>query len=80
MDSTTDFGSVGQGSNPCRGTFIDLTRCFSAIYFLQQRYCNGKGELVASDIELQAELLRADDFDMDNSKTKPKVVNFRNFI
>ena len=20
MDSTTDFGSVGQGSNPCRGT------------------------------------------------------------
>ena len=24
MDSTTDFGSVGQGSNPCRGAFKAL--------------------------------------------------------
>ena len=24
MDSTTDFGSVGQGSNPCRGTYKAL--------------------------------------------------------
>jgi hypothetical protein len=41
---------------------------------------NGKGELVAADLELQAELLREDGFDIDNSKSKPKVVNFKDHI
>lgn len=41
---------------------------------------NGKGELVASDLELQTELLKADGFEIDNSKSKPKVSNFKDFI
>jgi len=41
---------------------------------------NGKGELVASDFELQAELLKAEGFEIDNSKSKPKVSNFKDFI
>ncbi|WP_159948254.1 hypothetical protein [Polaribacter septentrionalilitoris] len=41
---------------------------------------NGKGELVASDRELQAELLKSEGFEVDFSKTKPKVKNFKEFI
>ena len=41
---------------------------------------NGKGELVASDLELQTELLKAEGFEIDNSKSKPKVGDFKNFI
>jgi len=41
---------------------------------------NGKGELSAKDVELQAELLQADGFEIDHSKSKPKVVNFKEFI
>ncbi|NVK48985.1 MAG: hypothetical protein HWE09_04415 [Cyclobacteriaceae bacterium] len=41
---------------------------------------NGKGELVASDVELQAELLKSDGFEIDSSKAKPKVVNFKDKI
>lgn len=41
---------------------------------------NGKGELVASDLELQAELLKSEGFEVDFSKSKPKVSNFKDFI
>ena len=41
---------------------------------------NGKGELVASDLELQAQLLKEEGFDIDNSKSKPKVVNFKQHL
>lgn len=41
---------------------------------------NGKGELIASDLELQAELLAADGFDLDRSKRKPRVKDFKNFL
>ena len=41
---------------------------------------NGKGELVASDVELQSELLKSDGFEIDSSKSKPKVVNFKEMI
>ena len=41
---------------------------------------NGKGELVASDLELQTELLKAEGFEIDSSKSKPKVNNFKDFI
>ena len=41
---------------------------------------NGKGELVASDVELQSELLKSDGFEIDSSKAKPKVVNFKDKI
>jgi alkylated DNA nucleotide flippase Atl1 len=41
---------------------------------------NGKGELVASDVELQAEHLKSDGFEIDSSKAKPKVVNFKDKI
>ncbi|MDF1676729.1 MAG: hypothetical protein P1U44_13520 [Vicingaceae bacterium] len=41
---------------------------------------NGKGELVASDFELQAQLLKEEGFDIDNSKSKPKVVNFKQHL
>ena len=41
---------------------------------------NGKGELVASDVELQSELLKSDGFEIDSSKSKPKVVNFKDKI
>ena len=41
---------------------------------------NGKGELVASDFELQTELLKMEGFEIDNSKSKPKVSNFKDFI
>lgn len=41
---------------------------------------NGKGELVASDLELQTELLKAEGFEIDNSKSKPKVSNFKDLI
>jgi len=41
---------------------------------------NGKGELVASDRELQAELLKSEGFEVDFSKAKPKVNNFKTFI
>ena len=41
---------------------------------------NGKGELVASDLELQVQLLKEEGFDIDNSKSKPKVVNFKQHL
>ena len=41
---------------------------------------NGKGELISSDLELQAELLKTDGFEIDNSTSKPKVVDFKKFI
>lgn len=41
---------------------------------------NGKGELVAADLELQSELLKAEGFEIDFSKSKPKVVNFKDII
>ena len=41
---------------------------------------NGKGELVASDVELQSELLKSEGFEIDSSKSKPKVVNFKDKI
>ena len=41
---------------------------------------NGKGELIASDRELQAELLKSEGFEVDYSKTKPRVTNFKDFI
>lgn len=44
------------------------------------RVLNGKGELIASDVELQAELLKGEGFEIDNSRSKPKVSNFKEFI
>ena len=44
------------------------------------RVLNGKGELIASDLELQAELLKGEGFEIDNSRSKPKVSNFKEFI
>jgi alkylated DNA nucleotide flippase Atl1 len=44
------------------------------------RVLNGKGELVASDLELQVQLLKEEGFDIDNSKSKPKVVNFKEYL
>ena len=41
---------------------------------------NGKGELVASDLELQAQLLTEEGFDIDHSKSKPKVINFKKHL
>jgi len=41
---------------------------------------NGKGELVASDLELQSELLKSEGFKIDSSKGKAKVVNFKDMI
>jgi len=41
---------------------------------------NGNGELVASDLELQTALLKAEGFEIDHSKSKPKVSNFKDFI
>jgi alkylated DNA nucleotide flippase Atl1 len=41
---------------------------------------NGKGELVASDLNLQAELLEADGFEIDHSAAKPKVKNFKQYL
>ena len=41
---------------------------------------NGKGELIASDFELQSELLIADGFEIDRSKSKPKVGQFKNYL
>jgi len=41
---------------------------------------NGKGELIASDLELQVQLLKEEGFDIDNSKSKPKVVNFQEHL
>jgi hypothetical protein len=41
---------------------------------------NGKGELIASDLELQAGLLKSEGFEVDFSKSKPKVSNFKDFI
>lgn len=41
---------------------------------------NGNGELIASDLELQSELLMADGFEIDRSKTKPKVEHFKNYL
>ena len=41
---------------------------------------NGKGELIASDLELQSELLIADGFEIDRSKSKPKVEQFKNYL
>jgi alkylated DNA nucleotide flippase Atl1 len=41
---------------------------------------NGKGELIASDLELQAELLKLDGFDIDQSKSKPKVKDFKKHL
>ena len=41
---------------------------------------NGKGELVASDLELQVQLLKDEGFDIDYSKSKPKVVNFKEHL
>ena len=41
---------------------------------------NGKGELIASNVELQSELLKSDGFEIGLSKSKPKVSNFKDFI
>jgi hypothetical protein len=41
---------------------------------------NGKGELIASEVELQSELLKSDGFEIDSSRSKPKVVNFKDKI
>ena len=41
---------------------------------------NGKGELVASDLDLQAELLEADGFEVDRSAAKPKVKEFKQHL
>jgi hypothetical protein len=41
---------------------------------------NGKGELIAADHELQAELLQSEGFEVDFSKVKPKVNSFKEFI
>jgi len=41
---------------------------------------NGKGELVASDLEFQVQLLKDEGFDIDYSKSKPKVVNFKEHL
>jgi alkylated DNA nucleotide flippase Atl1 len=41
---------------------------------------NGKGELVASDPELQAELLKVEGFEIDDSKAKYKVKDFKNSL
>ena len=41
---------------------------------------NGKGELVASDLELQVQLLKEEGFEIDHSKSKPKVVNFKEHL
>jgi alkylated DNA nucleotide flippase Atl1 len=44
------------------------------------RVLNGKGELIAADIELQAELLKAEGHGIETDKTKSKVANFKNKI
>lgn len=44
------------------------------------RVLNGKGELIASDPELQSMLLNADGFEIDLSKSKPKVQQFNNYL
>ena len=41
---------------------------------------NGKGELVAIDLELQAQLLKEVGFEIDHTKSKPKVVNFKEHL
>ena len=41
---------------------------------------NGNGELVAADLELQEQLLKEEGFNIDNSKSKPKVVNFKEHL
>ena len=44
------------------------------------RVLNGKGELIASDLELQTELLKAEGFEIDYSKSKPSVRDFKKFL
>ena len=44
------------------------------------RVLNGKGELIAADPELQAELLQHDGFEIDHSKSKPMVKDFKNYL
>ena len=44
------------------------------------RVINGKGELVAKDIELQSALLKKDGLEIDHSKAKLKVVDFKNHL
>ena len=44
------------------------------------RVINGKGELVAKDTEFQSALLKEDGLKIDSSKTKLKVVDFKNHL
>ena len=41
---------------------------------------NGNGELIANDVEFQAELLKGEGFDIDNSKPKLKVMGFKDYL
>lgn len=41
---------------------------------------NGNGELIASDLELQSELLKADGHNIDTTKLKLKVIDFKQKI
>ena len=41
---------------------------------------NGKGELVGSDLAAQSNVLLAEGFELDTSKTKPKVKDFKSFL
>lgn len=41
---------------------------------------NGKGELIGSDLELQAELLKEQGFELDRSKAKAKVAGFKQYL
>ena len=44
------------------------------------RVLNGKGELVSKDAEFQAELLKQEGFDIDSSKNKLKVIDFKSHL
>ena len=57
-----------------------LQKMMSEINSFAYKVLNGKGELVASDFELQTELLKAEGFEIDHTKSKPKVSNFKDFI
>ena len=41
---------------------------------------NGKGELISRDVESQAELLKEDGFVVDNSKSKFKIKDYKEYL
>ncbi len=61
-------------------TLAVLRRLMHEPSSLAYKMLNGKGELISKDVEFQAELLKEDGFLVDDSKSKFKIKDFKEYL